>query len=75
MSTPFFGGSYGGDDDRIDDDARLECKICWYVYDPRQGDDYWQIPPGTPFSQLPAHWSCPNCDGSKRDFMVIREAQ
>ena len=73
MSAPFFGGSYGGDDGKIDDDARLECKICWYVYDPEVGDDYWQIPPGTPFSQLPAHWSCPNCDGQKRDFMVIRE--
>ncbi len=73
MSGTFFEGSYGGDDSKIRDDARLECKICWYVYDPREGDDYWQIPPGTPFSQLPAHWSCPNCDGPKQDFMVVRE--
>ncbi|MEJ2395833.1 MAG: rubredoxin [Candidatus Thiodiazotropha sp.] len=72
MNNVFFGGSYGGDDSKIEDDTRLECKICWYVYDPEHGDDYWQIPPGTPFSKLPEHWSCPNCDGRKDEFMVIR---
>jgi rubredoxin len=71
----FFSGSYGGDNSRISDTTRLECKICWHVYDPAQGDDYWQIPPGTPFSALPPHWSCPVCDGSKDDFMVISEAE
>jgi rubredoxin len=69
----FFKGSYGGDDSRIKDSARLECKICWYIYDPLEGDSYWQIPPGTPFSELPAHWSCPNCDGRKRDFLVMED--
>ncbi len=64
-------GSYGGDSSKIQDDTRLECKICWYVYEPDQGDDYWQIPPGTPFSQLPEHWTCPQCDGKKIDFMVV----
>ena len=67
----FFSGSYGGDNARIDDSTRLECKICWYVYDPAMGDDYWQIAPGTPFSELPSHWSCPECDAAKHDFMVI----
>ncbi|MES9960447.1 MAG: rubredoxin [Sedimenticola sp.] len=70
----FFGGSYGGDNSKIDDDTLLECKICWYVYDPAEGDDYWQIPPGTPFSKLPDHWSCPNCDGKKEEFMVLEDA-
>ena len=41
--------------------TRLECKICWYVYDPAQGDPVWQVPPGTPFTELPPHWTCPNC--------------
>lgn len=71
MKEGFFSGSYGGDNSRIDDASRLECKICWYVYDPGQGDAYWQIPPGTPFAQLPAHWRCPRCDGNKDDFMVV----
>ncbi len=68
-----FEGSYMGDDTRIPDDARMECKVCWYVYDPAEGDDYWQIPPGTPFSQLPDHWRCPQCEGAREQFMVILE--
>lgn len=71
MSGSFFAGSYGGDELNITDASRLECKICWYVYDPQQGDDYWQIPRGTPFSKLPDHWTCPNCDGAKSGFMVL----
>ncbi|MCB1925278.1 MAG: rubredoxin [Gammaproteobacteria bacterium] len=66
-----FEGSYGGDDTRLHDDARMECKVCWHVYDPRLGDDYWQIPAGTPFSALPGDWRCPECDGAREQFMVI----
>ncbi len=68
-----FEGSYMGDDSRISDDAKLECKICWYVYDPAEGDEVWQIPPGTPFSKLPDDWRCPQCDGDKEQFMVVPE--
>jgi len=73
VSASFPGGSYGGDDSKLRADSRLECKICWYVYDPAVGDDYWQIPPGTPFSRLPEHWTCPNCDGSRSGFLVIED--
>ena len=52
MNEAYIPGSYGGDPGKISDDTRLECKICWYVYDPARGDGYWQIPPGTPFSQF-----------------------
>ena len=41
--------------------GRRECRICWHVYDPAQGDLVWQVPPGTPFADLPAHWTCPEC--------------
>ena len=67
----FFEGSYLGDRARIAPGTRLECKICWWVYDPAQGDEVWQIPPGTAFAELPAHWRCPNCDGEAEQFMVI----
>jgi len=49
---------------------RYECKVCWHVYDPAEGDDVWQIPAGTPFAELPEHWSCPNCSTPKADFLV-----
>ncbi len=68
-----FEGSYLGDKSRVADSAELECKICWYRYTPEHGDDYWQIPPGTAFTALPDHWRCPQCDGDKDQFMVVRE--
>nr|WP_225899738.1 rubredoxin [Croceicoccus gelatinilyticus] len=49
----------------------MECKICWHIYDPKEGCNYWQIPAGTPFSKLPDHYSCPECDGRREDFMVV----
>lgn len=66
-----FEGSYLGHAERIAHDARLECKICWYVYTPEQGDELGQIPPGTAFAQLPEHWRCPECDGDKNQFMLL----
>lgn len=66
-----FEGSYLGHGERIDHDARLECKICWWVYDPAHGDAVWQIPPGTAFADLPEHWKCPVCDGAREQFMVL----
>ncbi len=67
----FFEGSYGGDNSKLSDDSKLECKICWYLYDPAVGDEYWQVAAGTPFSQLPSHWACPVCDGNRDEFLVV----
>ena len=47
-----FEGSYLGDRSKIGPTTRLECKVCWYVYDPAQGDPVWQIPVGTPFLRV-----------------------
>lgn len=68
-----FEGSFLGDAGKLADHTRLECKICWSVYDPAVGDPVWQIAPGTPFTQLPAHWRCPVCDGAHDQFMVVLE--
>lgn len=73
LGQPRFEGSYLGDRARLPDGARLECKICWWVYDPAEGDPVWQIEPGTPFTALPAHWRCPQCDGAADQFMVLNE--
>lgn len=69
--TPRFEGSYMGDAARLADDAVMECKICWSVYDPAEGCEVWQVPPHTPFSSLPDYWRCPTCDGAKEQFMVV----
>lgn len=51
--------------------TRLECGICWTVYDPADGDEVAQIAPGTSFAALPEEWRCPNCDAPKSKFMAI----
>jgi rubredoxin len=60
-------------DARLKLDTRLECRICWHVYDPAEGDEIEQIPPGTPFAELPEHWRCPQCDSDKGMFLPIEE--
>ncbi|MES2026682.1 MAG: rubredoxin [Pseudomonadota bacterium] len=66
-----FEGSYLGDISKLAPATRLECKICWWVYDPALGDPVWQIAPGTPFAELPSHWRCPDCDGAAEQFMIL----
>ncbi|MDL2355007.1 MAG: rubredoxin [Pseudomonadota bacterium] len=68
-----FEGSYMGDAGKLAPHTRLECKICWWVYDPAHGDPVWQVAAGTPFAALPAHWRCPNCDGAANQFMILCE--
>jgi len=52
-------------------DAKMECGVCWHVYDPALGDDVWQIPPGTAFADLPDEWRCPTCDALRSKFMRL----
>jgi rubredoxin len=58
---------------RIDAATRLECRICWYIYDPAEGDAVEQIPPGTAFADLPDHWRCPQCDAARDMFLPLAE--
>lgn len=40
---------------------RYQCPGCGYVYDERQGDPHEGFAPGTPWSQVPDNWACPDC--------------
>jgi len=44
------------------------CTNCGYVYDPELGDPDHDIPPGTPFEDLPDAWVCPVCFAAKDQF-------
>ncbi len=68
-----FEGSFLGATDKISPQAIMECKICWTPYDPADGDDYRQVEAGTPFTELPHDWSCPNCSAPKEQFMVLED--
>jgi rubredoxin len=50
-----------------------ECTVCGYIYDPQVGDPDGNIPPGTPFSELPDDWVCPVCGAEKSAFEKVQE--
>lgn len=52
-------------------EARFECGICWWVYDPAAGDARGQVPAGVPFADLPAAWRCPECDAEPSTFLAV----
>jgi len=51
--------------------ACYECRSCGYVYEPLKGDDASQIPPGTPFEELPSDWRCPVCGVRRSQFRNV----
>ena len=60
-----------GERQALDDAAKMECGVCWHVYDPAEGDSVWQIPAGTPFSALPEDWRCPNCEAASSKYLRL----
>jgi len=50
---------------------KWRCIVCDYVYDPAQGDQDANIPPQTPFEDLPDDWLCPVCGVGKDQFEPI----
>ncbi|WP_088239743.1 rubredoxin [Calothrix rhizosoleniae] len=47
------------------------CQTCGYEYLPEVGDLDSDIPPGTPFGELPDDWVCPVCGVMKEDFEPV----
>ena len=62
----------GQSEKAADDLSQYICEICGYIYDPAKGDPTQGIPPGTPFSKLPADWKCPTCGADKTMFKKWR---
>jgi rubredoxin len=44
---------------------KYQCQVCGHIYDPKVGEPSQQIPPGTPFENLPENWTCPVCGAPK----------
>ncbi|HEY9637208.1 MAG TPA: rubredoxin [Coleofasciculaceae cyanobacterium] len=51
--------------------ACYECRSCGYVYEPNKGDSKSDVPPGTPFEELPDEWRCPVCGVRTSQFNNI----
>jgi rubredoxin len=47
---------------------KWRCTVCWYIYDPEEGDPESGIKVGTPFEELPDDWVCPLCSATKDQF-------
>ena len=41
--------------------SRFRCPSCGYVYDEQAGHPREGFPPGTPWSEVPDDWACPDC--------------
>ncbi len=44
------------------------CMYCGYVYDEAEGDPDSGVAPGTPWSEVPEDWCCPQCSVDKDGF-------
>jgi len=44
------------------------CLLCGYVYEEARGDPSQNVPPGTPWNQVPEEWRCPECSATKNEF-------
>ncbi|SFF37041.1 alkane 1-monooxygenase [Fontimonas thermophila] len=51
--------------------GRYQCTDCGYIYDEAIGCPREGFPPGTPWSQIPDDWSCPDC--AVRDKVDFRK--
>ena len=47
------------------------CIVCGFLYDEAAGRPDEGIPVGTPWTQVPETWSCPECAVSKAEFIMV----
>lgn len=55
--------------ERAAEAGKMQCKVCWWVYDPEKGVDEADIEPGVPFNELPDFFTCPVCGNGKESFL------
>lgn len=61
--------------ERIGPQTKMQCKVCWYVYDPQEGCEEFDIPSGTAFNDLPDYFTCPGCGNEKSGFLPLPDNQ
>lgn len=49
------------------------CAICGFTYDEEAGLPEHEIASGTMWGDLPADWTCPECDAHKDKFGVVSQ--
>jgi rubredoxin len=52
--------------------SRYRCEVCNYVYDEEHGEPHEGFLSGTPWSEVPDDWCCPDCGvREKVDFVLV----
>jgi rubredoxin len=50
--------------------SAFRCEVCDYVYDEGRGEPREGFPAGTPWTEVPDDWCCPDCGiREKIDFI------
>ncbi|EKJ50614.1 anaerobic nitric oxide reductase flavorubredoxin [Escherichia coli] len=47
---------------------RMQCSVCQWIYDPAKGEPMQDVAPGTPWSDVPDNFLCPECSLGKDVF-------
>lgn len=56
--------------------AHYQCTGCGYIFDEALGDEHEGYAPGTPWSDLPDDWPCPDCAvREKADFVPMGDGK
>lgn len=58
------------DKKELDENAKYECNVCKYIYNPKTGNEKAGIKSGTKFEDLPDDWTCPVCGEAKDVFQM-----
>lgn len=49
----------------------MQCSVCQWIYDPAKGEPLQDVAPGTPWSDVPDNFLCPECSLGKDVFDVL----
>lgn len=50
---------------------RYQCLVCGFIYNEAEGLPEDGIAPGTPWSEIPDDWECPDCGVRKAEFEMV----
>jgi anaerobic nitric oxide reductase flavorubredoxin len=57
----------------MSDSQNMLCTVCNWVYEPVLGEPNQEVEPGTPWSEVPDFFLCPDCGLGKDVFVPIAE--
>ena len=63
-----------GERETLSAEDRMECGICWHVYDAAHGGRVRRLAPARPFADLPEDWPCPTCDAVQAKVVRVGDA-